>query len=380
MMKNIKRFSVIGIMGLAMLFIQSCDDTTDKFAITEPTAPLLAELNFTQLELDAVNTSNPALTLNWDEANYGIQAAVNYTIQLSKEETFAQPVIASTITGKTSVTLSTSEVNAGTSDAGLNPFEWADVYVRIVSSLGTQNSETIASNVVKLSVYPYFNYSFKEYYLVGNATAFGWDNKASDNNPTLFRDNKDGNNFYYTGYFDKGTVGNDGEGRFKVIENKGAWSDQWGTTYPDNTDPIETSGDIAGNPATQAADPGRFGIQTSGYYTFKVNFASKEFSITPFDESGILSPASLTIKGSSTADVTMTPLAFDNHIWSANSVRLTPGEIAFVTGAGSEWGNTTSFSGVATDGGGSIPVIVEDDYDVWFNDLTGDYILIPLNL
>jgi hypothetical protein len=380
MMKNIKRFSVIGIMGLAMLFIQSCDDTTDKFAITEPTAPLLAELNFTQLELDAVNTSNPALTLNWDEANYGIQAAVNYTIQLSKEETFAQPVIASTITGKTSVTLSTSEVNAGTSDAGLNPFEWADVYVRIVSSLGTQNSETIASNMVKLSVYPYFNYSFKEYYLVGNATAFGWDNKASDNNPTLFRDNKDDNNFYYTGYFDKGTVGNDGEGRFKVIENKGAWSDQWGTTYPDNTDPIETSGDIAGNPATQSDDPGRFGVETSGYYTFTINFASKEFSITPFDESVIISPASLTIKGTSTADVTMAPLAFDSHIWSANSVRLTPGDIAFVTGAGSEWGSTTSFSGVATDGGGSIPVIVEDDYDVWFNDLTGDYILIPLNL
>ena len=76
----------------------------------------------------------------------------------------------------------------------------------------------------------------------------------------------------------------------------------------------------------------------------------------------------------------MAPLAFDSHIWSANSVRLTPGDIAFVTGAGSEWGSTTSFSGVATDGGGSIPVIVEDDYDVWFNDLTGDYILIPLNL
>lgn len=380
MMKNIKRFSVIGIIGLVLLFIQSCDDTTEKFTISQPTAPILAELNFTQLELDAVNTSNPALTLNWDEADYGIQAAVNYTIQLSKEETFAEPVIASTITGKTSVTLSTSELNSGTSDAGLNPFEWADVYVRIVSSLGTQNSETTASNVVKLSVYPYFNYAFKEYYLVGNATAFGWDNKASDNNPTLFRDNKDGNNFYYTGYFDKGTVGNDGEGRFKVIENKGAWSDQWGTTYPDNTDPIETSGDIAGNPATQSDDPGRFGVETSGYYTFTINFASKEFSITPFDESAIMSPASLTIKGSSTADVTMAPLAFDSHIWSANSVRLTPGDIAFVTGAGSEWGSTTSFSGVATDGGGSIPVIVEDDYDVWFNDLTGDYILIPLNL
>jgi hypothetical protein len=76
----------------------------------------------------------------------------------------------------------------------------------------------------------------------------------------------------------------------------------------------------------------------------------------------------------------MAALGFDGHIWYANNVRLTPGDVAFVTGAGANWGSTTSFSGVATANGGSVPVIVEDDYDVWFNDLTGQYILIPLNL
>ena len=77
----------------------------------------------------------------------------------------------------------------------------------------------------------------------------------------------------------------------------------------------------------------------------------------------------------------MTPLAHDGHIWYANAVRLTPGDVTFLTDTVElTWGGTTSFSGVATDGGGSIPVIVEDDYDVWFNDLTGRYILIPLNL
>jgi hypothetical protein len=40
----------------------------------------------------------------------------------------------------------------------------------------------------------------------------------------------------------------------------------------------------------------------------------------------------------------------------------------------------TSFSGLATLNGGNIPVVVEADYDVWFNDLSGHYILIPLNL
>jgi hypothetical protein len=44
------------------------------------------------------------------------------------------------------------------------------------------------------------------------------------------------------------------------------------------------------------------------------------------------------------------------------------------------WGNTTDFSGKATLNGGSIPVTIEDDYEVWFNDLTGEYHLIPINL
>ena len=76
----------------------------------------------------------------------------------------------------------------------------------------------------------------------------------------------------------------------------------------------------------------------------------------------------------------MSPLSFDGHIWYATAVRLTPGELSFVTDSNTSWGSSTSFSGVATDGGGAVPIIVEDDYDVWFNDLTGRYIFIPLNL
>ena len=76
----------------------------------------------------------------------------------------------------------------------------------------------------------------------------------------------------------------------------------------------------------------------------------------------------------------MTALAFDGHIWYALGIRLTPGDVKFTTGAGASWGSSSSFSGIATAGGDAIPVIVEDDYDVWFNDLTGRYILIPINL
>ena len=365
MMKNIKKFSAVALIGIFMFMLNSCDDDSEIFTISAPTPPALAELGFTDLELDAVNTNNPAITLNWDQASYGKQASINYAIQFSKDNAFTEPVVAATVTGRTTITLSVNEVNSAAGNAGLNPFEWKLLYARVVSSLGSQNSETSNSNIIQINVYPYFNYTFNDYYLVGNATSPDWNN--NNNNPALFRDGSDSNKFYYTGYF--------GTGEFKVLETKGLWQPQWGTNDASSIDVNPGGG----------TDPGTFpknnnAISAAGFYTFTIDFATNTFAFEAFDASRITSPASLTIKGSSTADVVMTPLSFDGHIWYANNVKLTPGDVEFVTDAGSKWGSTSSFSGVATDGGGAIPVIVEDDYDVWFNDLTGRYILIPLNL
>ena len=71
---------------------------------------------------------------------------------------------------------------------------------------------------------------------------------------------------------------------------------------------------------------------------------------------------------------------FDEHIWYISSVHLAPGDLQFKANGSESWGGETSFSGIATAGGSAISVIVEDDYEVWFNDLTGHYIMIPLNL
>jgi len=366
MMKNIKRFSALLLIGLFVFTFNSCDDDSELFTISNsPNAAQLADLNFTDLTLDPVNTNNPAVTLNWAAADYGIQSSINYAVEFSSDDVFTAPAVAATVTGITTVTLSMAEVNTAAGNAGLNPFELKPVYIRVVSSLGSQTSEKVMSNVIQVNVYPYFNYNFNDFYLVGDATAPGWNN--NNNNPALFRDASDSNVYYYTGRFAGG-------GHFKVLSTLGLWQPQYGTD----------DGATVGANLGSGSDPERFpygggnGIP-EGYYTFKLDLATNTFTFDPYTVSST-SPASLTLQGSSTANVAMTPLAFDGHIWYAKSVRLTPGDVQFATGAGAMWGSATSFSGVATDGGGSIPVVVEDDYDVWFNDLTGRYILIPLNL
>lgn len=369
MMKNFKRFSVFGTIGLVMIFLTtSCDDTTDTFHITAPTAPVLADLNFSQIELDPVNTGNPALTLNWSESDYGQQTAINYAIEFASDDAFTNPVTAATVTGRSALTLSINEINSAAGNSGLNPFEWATLYTRVVASLGTQQSEPIASNTLQFDVYPFFNYVFNDYYLVGDATAPGWNN--NNNNPALFRDEANSSIFYYTGFWAD-------NGHFKVLPIKGLWHPQYGT---DDGTTFWNTTETSSSPEPERFPYGGGDGIPGGYYTFTMNFATKAFTFEPFDASGITSPASLELQGSSVANTAMTPLDFDGHIWNASAVHLVPGEVSFVTGSGAAWGGSTSFSGVATDGGGTIPVLVEDDYDIWFNDLTGRYILIPLNL
>ncbi|MBO3115649.1 SusE domain-containing protein [Winogradskyella sp. DF17] len=366
-MKMKRKISILLSSLFALFVFTACEDDSDQFTVTETDPVSLSELSIDMIELDAANPNNPAVTFNWTVADYGQPAEERYALEVSSDETFTNPVVPSTVNGNNTVTLSMGELNSAAGNAGLPPFEWNTLYARIVSSLGTQNGVAVGSNVITFQVFPFFNYPFKDYYLVGNATAADWNN--NNNNPALFRDADNSNLYTYTGFFNSG--------EFKVLEVKGLWQPQWGTN---------DGASIDVNPG-DTSDPGTFpnnnsSIGAAGYYTFTINFGNSSFSFEAFDESGATDYMSIDIEGSAlTGPVSMTRLsASDSHVWYANSVALNPGDLAFSTDLGSTWGSETSFSGKATEGGSNIPVIVGDLYDVWFNDLTGDYIMIPLNL
>ena len=364
-MKNIQKISVLIALAFGLFLFNSCDDNADLFEISSPTAPVLSELLITQIELDPVNTANPIMTLNWQDADYGQQASVNYTIQFSSDEGFTTPVVASNINGKNSITFSVNELNTSAGTAGLPPFKWNTMYARIIASIGTQASNESFSNVIQFNVNPYFNYPFKDYYLVGDATAPGWN--PDNTNPALFRDGDNSKKYTYTGYF--------ADGHVKILEVLGQWQPQWGTN--DGTT-------LAVNDGT-GSDPGTFAIPNgAGFYTFEMDFGANTFSYTSYDASAATDYTSMSVQGSATPSgatpTAINQLAHDGHIWYARSIHLVPGDLQFITDTSSVWAGTTSFSGKATENGGNIPVVVEDDYDVWYNDLTGSYILIPLNL
>lgn len=379
-MKNIFKNKVLLLAVVAFGFLMnSCEDDTDVFTATETQPITLAELPITMIELDPSNPGNPAVTFNWNEADYGQPASENYSVVISADPAFTNAVVATTVVGTTSTTLSVNELNSAAGSAGIPPFEFNTLYAKIESNLGSQNGLPVSSNAINFEVKPFFNYVFEDFYLVGNGTSADWNN--NNNNPPLFRDAENNNFYTYTGFFTKGGGGFD-DGRFKILEIRGQWQPQWGVAAAEGSDDIMSSGDIAGNPGTQDSDPGRFGVAQDGYHRFTINFSDNTYTMEPYDDSGSTTFTSMTLQGSGvSADTPFTQSSFDSHLWYISSVNLLQsGELQIMTNTGSSWAGSNAFSGVATEGGESIPVAVQDDYEVWFNDLTGDYIMIPQNL
>lgn len=365
-MKN--TYKLLGLTLIALICFTSCDEDGEQFQASNVSSSILVEADISTIDLDDTNPDNPGVTLTWSDANYGVQTAITYTVEASSDQAFTNPVIAGNSSGN-AFSWTVRQLNSTSAQAGLAPFEFHPLYVRIKSSIGAQNVLQSTSNTIVLSVKSYYNYPFTDLYLVGPGCASGWDN--NNNNPALFRSADNENLYTYTGYFN-GDV-------FKLLETRGAWAPQYG----------EDGSNLVYRATESDPDPSPIdNITAAGYYKYTANLGNLTFTVEPYT---VTTPvlSSLGINGSATpGGASETALqkygvggnVFDPHIWYSTNIHLTPGELQFVANNTDVWGSNTEFSGQTTPGGGTITVIVEDDYEVWFNDLTGDYILIPLNL
>ncbi len=362
--------NILGVLMILFAFagIVSCEDPQDGTVANEASNLVLSELDITEIELDQTNTGNPVATFIWTEADFGVQTAENYKLEFSSTENFENPVVVANLTGITNITLTTTELNTAAGSVGFPPFEWNTIYARVVTFLGQQEGLASASNTISFDVYPYFNYPFTDLYFVGPACASGWNN--NNNNPALFRSADNPDVFSYTGLFNADQL--------KILETKGAWAPQYGESG---------QGQLAYRPTEDDPDPAPIDdfASTSGYFTFTANVRTLEFSVAAAD--GSAAPlSSLSISGSAVdspvelVQYGVSGGVFDPHIWqSSEPVSLSAGEITFTANGSQSWGGDTSFSGVATEGGNPIEILVGDEYEVWFNDLTGEYMFIPLN-
>lgn len=154
-MKNILKYL---LLSLFFVSITSCDNEDQEQLVImqngsgEITAPAMGATYI--LNPEEVST-NPALTLTWNAADYDIPTEIKYTVEFAKSGTeFAEPFVAGATTNL-ALTWNIQEFNGAVVSAGLNPFVPGDLDIRVISTVGSYGVQPQASETITIVVTPF---------------------------------------------------------------------------------------------------------------------------------------------------------------------------------------------------------------------------------
>lgn len=385
--------SSLMLLSMALVFTACEDDRDSNPVLSQPTTFVLNNPVNTLVDL-AASTSIPFV---WSQPDYGgWPTAVEYQLEVSPtnswnistdeaaaDETGATiadyaviPAVFASCNGNMSATdLAKALVSICQWGEGEVP-EKQTVYVRC--SAATAGAKTIYSNTVSLDVNPYYielaDAEIELWYLVGEGIGSAdWDNGANSvatgglipmypiaGNEYDARTGQ--GEIQYAGYF----IGGKG---FKLIKVPGKWDDQWG------------QGD-AGFVKNDGGS-GNLTVESDGYYRIRLNTATDELIIEPFDgPTGVYTMIAMPggYQDWNTGENVMNAMSsnVENHDWYLMSMTYEDTELKFAADNAWDvnWGGSDFPYGIGTQNGPNIPVKA-GTYNVFFNDLLGTYNFVP---
>jgi len=371
---------------ITLIGFSSCEHDDDVVFTAQPdpegvvfTSPVAA--NYT---LSSAASNNLAERFVWNEVDFEAPTTVTYELQGSTEQDFSDFNVIGT-TSETNLGVTVAEMMSLAADAGLDNDPATEdmpntgtIYFRVRAYAGNGSgnsleeiSEIISVNVTLPEDVEEGEPAKMDLFLVGDATPTGWDNTATSNNYPLFRDSANDNIYFYTGKFNVGGI--------KVIEQRGAWAPQYGGE----------NGSLIYRATEADPDPSPVTVDSEGYYTFTINIEEMTYSLESYDASAATEYDQIGLVGAGTTvgwpgddnptpDILLTQSSVDPHIWYTEAVELSEDGIKFRANLAwdTSWGGGENFpSGQAT---GDDIMASAGTYEVWFNDLTGRYIFIPL--
>lgn len=254
------------ILSLVLLFAAfSC--TTEEFepVIKYGDTPVLTSTpdggSYLLTEEEAGET---LFSLSWTEADFGFQAAVNYTVELDKSGSdFANPTEIVTSTNLT-YNLTVSKLNELLTMMEVPSGVQSAMEIRVKASVN-DNADPLISEVMDFVVIPY-SVKLPPIYLLGDATDPGWDNvnalPAPYMSPGLYG---------ITAHLKAGLY-------LKFIHTLSQWAPQWGT----DASGTNTEGNLVYRPTETVADPS--GIPSpavEGDYRIEANIQDLTYVIYP---------------------------------------------------------------------------------------------------
>jgi hypothetical protein len=412
-MKKIFKSALLLISGICLL--TACENDRDSNPVIDITKTndvtfLLNAPAYATNAIDLKNTSD-SIQFTWKQPDFGFPIAAQYKMQISLDGSFTTSYAdaQADATGATIADfyefdnepvrackqkLSTEDIAKGMQLIGGwgedNVPDLKTAYIRVKAM--TAGLENVYSNALQLSFAPYY-VVLKEaqpllWYLVGNCIGDGsWGNEAGKIGTSLIPmftitgeeyDKATGEGkTSYTGYFPEG-------GQFKLIKTPGNWDIQKNFSSFEGIDESKFETNNDGNVCIKTG--------AAGYYT--ITFDTKEDVITIEPYEGTPSVCtSMALPGGhngwnetnaekdgnapTALTAAETSANAECHIWTLDLNLVNDAEVKFAANNGwdKNWGCSDFPYGTGTQGGDNIKAKA-GKYQVFFNDITGQYMFI----
>jgi len=361
-MKNIKiRAHSLFFLCLFSLVLISCEKDEERAIFKLGEAPAL-NASASNVVLSEATINDNAVAFTWSAANYGLNAAVTYTLEFDKKgNNFADAVTVAA--GNTKMKeFTVSEFNALAFQLGLEAGVAEEIEVRVQANVAA-SVPAVYSNPLAVTTTAFASEPpYPTLYMVGPATEFDWEGAKGT---PMFRDDTDPFVYTFTGYLEQGDL--------FVLGYLNQWGPMWGTN---------SEGTLSFRPTDKDPEPWKIWVPANGYYTFTMNLRNLTYTLTPFDAASKPVYNSLGITGgfNNWGNVAMTKTTFNPHLWTLDYTIAANTELKFSTPDWSaSWGATGNWErlyGKLTFKVDGNLWILAGSNRILFNDLTGHYVFI----
>jgi starch-binding outer membrane protein SusE/F len=292
------------ILSVLSLVLFSCEKDEDRLILRAGTSPALTA-STSDVVLSADDKEANAMAFTWTAAEYGYQAAVNYTLEFIPEGgDFAEARSVEATPGSLTKTFTVAELNTLAAQLGLMPDNANAVQVRVKSDVGSEVTPTY-SNVISLNITPFLDIiEYPSLWVPGSHQ--GWNPGTA---PKVSSVNDNG---VYEGYVNFP----DAQNNFKFTPEPN-WDNDFGGTS-------------SGNKGTLAPKASDLQVNGAGYYLLKANTNQMTWEAIRTTW-GVIGSATA---GGWDSDQDLTYNAAE-QVWKA-TLNLTAGEIKFR--ANDDWG------------------------------------------
>lgn len=275
-MKNIYSKLILAVMGMIMMW--SCEKEIPLAHFSNGSNAVLTA-NATTVAPVVADSLKEVVSFSWSNPKYATDSStVKYILQVDSTGRNFSKAYSITLTNKLAYTFVARDLNAILLSLGFKYNTSYKVDVRILSSYANNNDQ-LASNVLTLNMTPYVippkvvPPSSKKLFLVGDATAGGWNNPVPEKTQAFTR--VDSVTYEGTFYLIGGK-------QYLALPVNGDWSAKYSVAN-NSVSNLSAGGDFGANLSDNFPGPAKTGL-----YKIRFDFQAGKFTVTAVQVYGLL--------------------------------------------------------------------------------------------